>query len=1363
MFMAALIILPPGWGLPVVKAAEEDTTTESNTIFTESFDNGQGAATQSGGPTLEVVNNKVFDGNENGNALYISGRSNDYDAIDFNFETVGMEDGKTYLVTVAGYVDDGTDLPEGAQAAIKTNNTYADLNFADFEAGEAFQLQTELTVGDSDDTAFRIQSNGEGATVPFYVGHVEVAELITAPPTEDEDTEEPQEPEEEDGNVVFSQSFEDDELGNWQNLPWAESNGAFEISTDQASDGSKSLLFKERENRNSSPSLNLTDKVEPGYKYNISLKVRVSEGTDTLRIASKVEASSLDNNYPWIVSNQEVSSTDWTSFEATGFSLPTDTSEFILYVESDDNGSENAPDIFIDEVIITQVGEIDSTPDEDETEDPDREPALEFETITFEDGEYNGFEPRGGNEVLTVTDEANHTEGGSKSLKVENREQDWNGPSLNIEQYIDRGAEYEISAWVKLISPGSASIDLSAQIGSSDYGPSYPGIASATATADEWVLLQGTYRFSSVADDYVTIYVQSSIPDATFYIDDISIVKTDSAPSEPTEIEDLTPLKDIYNEHFLIGNAVSSSSFEGVELDLLTKHHNLVTAENVMKPESYYNNGEFTSTAADSFLQRAVDNNFDIHGHVLLWHSQSEDSLYQNPDGSYKSREEALANMHEHIENVMRSADAIAGDKLISWDVVNEALDGDWSNPEDWKSILRPASGWLQSIGDDYIYEAFLKARQVADELGRHDMILYYNDYNDHIQPKAKTMYHMVKDINERYAAENPNDDRKLISGVGMQAHYTTSVNIENVRESLERFISLGVEVGVTELDVGAGGSNLTPAEELQQAYFYAQLFQLYKEHSDHISRVTLWGLSDGHSWRSENSPLLFDGNLQAKQAYYALTDTEKFIEENAPEEVLPEEGVALYGTPTIDGQIDDIWNDAVILNINKFQDAHNTATGQARVLWDEENLYVLAEVNDTQLDKTSANAHEQDSVEVFIDEQNTKAASYGEGHGQYRVNFDNEASFNPDSISEGFESQTVVNGTSYLVEMKIPLKTVDGQDNHVIGFDIQINDAVDGARRGVTIWNDLTGMGWSDPSVFGVLTLVNSLEEPEPVDPEPTPEEPKEPEVPGEELVVIKPKVNNKVATVDNSAVESIKKDGTLVLDLEDNNSTVKVSLTKEQVSKLKEQNAEIVIVKEDVIVEIPASLLTNGDEAVEINVERMKDIKEALSPVYDFTIVQDGKTISNFDTPVTLTFPVDADRVNNPDDVKVFYWNPETEAWEQVGDGGYYQDGYITVETDHFSTFTVFEIADTSEVDELPAPTPVESDPETPVNGDGDGTESDDETSGDDSATEDDESSEDGDTLPDTATSTYNFLLAGLVMLLAGSLVFFVRRKKA
>src|SRR5699024_6564098 len=131
--------------------------------------------------------------------------------------------------------------------------------------------------------------------------------------------------------------------------------------------------------------------------------------------------------------------------------------------------------------------------------------------------------------------------------------------------------------------------------------------------------------------------------------------------------------------------------------------------------------------------------------------------------------------------------------------------------------------------------------------------------------------------------------------------------------------------------------------------------------------------------------------------------------------------GKAAYGTPEIDGKIDDIWGEAPVLPIDRYQGAWHGASGEARVLWDEENLYVLVEVNDSELDKTGEDDYQHDSVEVFIEESRQKSTFYQDGDGQYRVNFDNEASFSPEGISEGFESATTIDRTNYLVEMKIP------------------------------------------------------------------------------------------------------------------------------------------------------------------------------------------------------------------------------------------------------------------------------------------------------------------------------------------------------
>lgn len=698
--------------------------------------------------------------------------------------------------------------------------------------------------------------------------------------------------------------------------------------------------------------------------------------------------------------------------------------------------------------------------------------ALGFTTVTFEDQTTGGVEGRGEVERLTVTDEANHTEGGRYALKVEGRSQTWHGPSLRVEESIAQGEEYVASVWVKLIEPASARLQLSTQIGDGS-GASYVNLTSRTVTTDDgWVLLEAPYRYTSLADGYVTIYVES--PDsatASFYIDDIHLEPTGSGPVDFDR--SLTPLKDVYSDLFLIGNVVSPADLGTLKFEFLTMHHNAATAENAMKPEALQEvKGEFTFEAADRMVDAVLDAGLKVHGHVLAWHQQSPLWMHTDPEtGQPLPREEALENLRAHIRTVMEHF----GDRVISWDVVNEAIVDNPADPEDWRGALRP-SGWYQAIGPDWVEEAFLAAREVLDAHPEWEIKLYYNDYNLDNQQKARAVAHMVEALNAKYAAEH--SGKKLIDGIGMQGHYNVNTNPENVRLSVERFAGLGVEVSITELDVTAGENHqLTEGQAQAQAYLYAQLFQIFKEHGDAIARVTFWGLDDGSSWRADRNPLLFDRTLQAKPAYYAVLDPEMAITHYEPQVVEVRHAEASFGTPTIDGRVDAIWKTTPAMPLDRYQTAWHGATGVARALWDHENLYVLVEVTDERLDKSSPNPWEQDSIEVFVDENNAKTSFYEEDDGQYRVNYTNQTSFSPAGIAAGFESATRVGRTAYTVEVKIPFRTITPAEGTTIGFDVQINDGQDGARQSVAIWNDLTGNGWQDPSVFGILTLVAGAE----------------------------------------------------------------------------------------------------------------------------------------------------------------------------------------------------------------------------------------------------------------------------------------------
>ena len=521
-------------------------------------------------------------------------------------------------------------------------------------------------------------------------------------------------------------------------------------------------------------------------------------------------------------------------------------------------------------------------------------------------------------------------------------------------------------------------------------------------------------------------------------------------------------LKDQYRSFFPVGNVISPRDLGTPRFDLLQKHFNILTAENAMKP--LYLQGEkgvFTFETADALVNAALGAGMKMHGHTLAWHQQSPE--WMNAEGV--GRDEA-------VENLITHAGTVAGHfrgRVVSWDVLNEAVIDNPPDPGDWRASLRQ-SPWHRAIGPEYI-EIVFKAAREADP----DTLLYYNDYNMDNQRKALAVYNMVKEINER----NPDVlGRPLIDGIGMQGHYRANMNVETVAESLKRFASLGVEVSITELDVQAGSNSaLTEAQAIEQGVTYARLFSLFREHAAVLGRVTIWGLDDGTSWRSLTNPTLFDRNLHEKQAFFGALNPAAYLKENESRlsafKKPPLQAEARYGSPSLNAA-DPLWNSAPEIPVKQYIMAWQGAWGAARVLWDELNLYVLVNVHNAELNKANPSFHEQDSVEIFIDEDNQKSGYMQRDDGQYRVNFNNEQSFSSPAIAAGFESAASSSDRSYTVTAKIPLRTVELRENMIVGFDLQVNGAsARGMRQSVAVWNDTTGNAWQDPSLFGLLKLV--------------------------------------------------------------------------------------------------------------------------------------------------------------------------------------------------------------------------------------------------------------------------------------------------
>jgi endo-1,4-beta-xylanase len=221
---------------------------------------------------------------------------------------------------------------------------------------------------------------------------------------------------------------------------------------------------------------------------------------------------------------------------------------------------------------------------------------------------------------------------------------------------------------------------------------------------------------------------------------------------------------------------------------------------------------------------------------------------------------------------------------------------------------------------------------------------------------------------------------------------------------------------------------------------------------------------------------LLFDNELQAKHAYWGIVDPSKLPPEPkaAAPKAAPKLGEAVFGKAVVDGKIEEAWSKAKVLDVSIPIGVKNPASAKARVMWDADFLYVLMEVTDPVLNDANSAAHEKDSVEVFVDEDNAKTETYKGDDAQYRVNYKNAKSFGSNGEDKRMQSAVSLIAGGYIVEMAIPFRATKGEANKIIGFDLQVNDAdASGKRVGMAKWNDDTNESWRNTVNWGTLKLV--------------------------------------------------------------------------------------------------------------------------------------------------------------------------------------------------------------------------------------------------------------------------------------------------
>ncbi|MCM3874323.1 MAG: endo-1,4-beta-xylanase [Pyrinomonadaceae bacterium] len=313
----------------------------------------------------------------------------------------------------------------------------------------------------------------------------------------------------------------------------------------------------------------------------------------------------------------------------------------------------------------------------------------------------------------------------------------------------------------------------------------------------------------------------------------------------------------------LIGAAVNPGRFsEAPYAETLAREFNMVEAENVMKwggirPAQ----DKFNFGPGDQVVAFAVAHKMKVRGHCLLWSEYNPAWLAK---GSF-TPEQLSKLLEEHITTVMKHYSG----KVFAWDVVNESfLANGKIEPSIWYDS--PGIG-LAEKGTAYVEQAFRWAR-AADPKA----LLFYNDYDtEGLNPKSDAVYEMAKDFKKRGVP---------IDGVGIQAHIIDldMAGISSLAANMKRLTALGLQVHITEMDVGLRlektGALMDQADLDRQAEIYRFVATVCVQEPGCAAFMT-WGFTDKYSWipgytkGAKGKALLFDQAYAPKPAYRALRE----------------------------------------------------------------------------------------------------------------------------------------------------------------------------------------------------------------------------------------------------------------------------------------------------------------------------------------------------------------------------------------------------------------------------------------------------------------------------------------------------------
>ncbi len=308
------------------------------------------------------------------------------------------------------------------------------------------------------------------------------------------------------------------------------------------------------------------------------------------------------------------------------------------------------------------------------------------------------------------------------------------------------------------------------------------------------------------------------------------------------------------------GNAIggvgrAGSAFNDLAArEIQLRECNILVPENELKWTAVHPGPkEFNFHDADVLVDWAEQNGMKIRGHNLLWLRPDRNSDWlNNYDFGSRPGTEAERLLREHVTTVC----ARYGNRIFTWDVVNEAIDPTTGRMRDMV--------FSRHLGDDCMDIVFDAARKACPQAS-----LVYNDFMTWGDNSARHREGVLTLLNRMKGRKVPVDALGVQSHIGageiggVKGTMTFDPREEvDWKSFMDSATALYPRLQITEFDVSEVG---TPADIVARDRIIADLVRRYLDmmlRYRGLDHVMCWGMLDHHSWLQSRT-LRADGMLK--------------------------------------------------------------------------------------------------------------------------------------------------------------------------------------------------------------------------------------------------------------------------------------------------------------------------------------------------------------------------------------------------------------------------------------------------------------------------------------------------------------------